>query len=78
MSCRWLLAKQRDYTVVMWRLNTPSFDVYSRRLVEKREPRAGDVVLTKAIFVPQLGRTEVLYQRNGIALVKVLSDKTTP
>jgi 4-amino-4-deoxy-L-arabinose transferase-like glycosyltransferase len=73
-----LLAKQRDYTVVMWRLNTPSFDVYSKRLVEKREPRPGDVVLTKAVFLSQLGKVKVLYEKNGIALVKLLAEAAAP
>lgn len=68
-----LIAKQHNYAVVMWQLNTPSFNVYSERLVEKREPRAGDVVLTKSIYLPKLNRFEILYQKNGIALVKVLS-----
>jgi len=72
-----LLAKQHDYSVVMWRLNTPSFDVYSKRLVEKRDPRPGDVVLTKSIYLSQLGKVEVLYQKNGISLVRLLAD-TTP
>ena len=69
-----LLAKQRDYQVVMWRLNTPSFDVYSQRLVEKREPRPGDVVLTKSIFLSQLGKVEVLYEKNGIVLARLEAD----
>lgn len=73
-----LLAKQQNYTVVMWRLNTPSFDVYSGRLVEKREPRPGDVVLTKAIFLSQLGKAVVLYRKNGIVLAKLSPDGTTP
>ena len=73
-----LLAKENNYTVVMWRLNTPSFDVYSERLVEKREPRPGDVVLTKSAFLPQLGKAEVLYQKNGIVLAKLLTETTMP
>jgi len=73
-----LLAKQRDYSVVMWRLNTPSFDVYSRRLVERRAPRPGDVVLTKSVFLSQLGKTELLYEKNGIALAKLLPAKAAP
>ncbi len=67
-----LFAKQRDFHVVMWRLNTPSFDVYSRRLVAKRDPRPGDVVLTKSIYVSQLGKLDVLYHKNGISLVRLL------
>ena len=69
-----LFAKQHDYAVVMWRLNTPSFDVYSRRLVERRDPRPGDVVLTKSIYLSQLGKVEVLYQKNGISLARLLPD----
>jgi 4-amino-4-deoxy-L-arabinose transferase-like glycosyltransferase len=69
-----LFAKQHDYSVVMWRLNTPSFDVYSGRLVAKRDPRPGDVVLTKSIYLSQLGKTEVLYQKNGISLARLLPD----
>jgi 4-amino-4-deoxy-L-arabinose transferase-like glycosyltransferase len=69
-----LFAKQHDYSVVMWRLNTPSFDVYSKRLVEKRDPRPGDVVLTKSIYLSHLGKVEVLYQKNGISLVRLLTD----
>jgi hypothetical protein len=69
-----LFAKQHDYTVVMWRLNTPSFDVYSKRLVEKRDPRRGDVVLTKSMYLSQLGNVDVLYQKNGISLVRLLPD----
>jgi len=65
------IAKMHDYRVVMWRLNTPSFSVYAERLVEKREPRRGDVVLTKAIYLPQLGATEVIYLKNGIVLARL-------
>lgn len=66
------LAKARDYQVVMWRLNTPSFNVYAERLVEKREPRAGDIVLTKSIYLPEFARTEILYEKNGIVLARLL------
>ncbi|MEJ2566077.1 MAG: glycosyltransferase family 39 protein [Gammaproteobacteria bacterium] len=69
-----LYAKRHDYSVVMWRLNTPSFDVYSQQIVERRAPRPGDVVLTKSVYLSQLGKTKVLYEKNGIALVRVLPD----
>ena len=66
-----LIAKQRDYTVVMWRLTMPSFNVYSERLVEKREPRAGDIVITKSIYLATLRNTEIIYQKNGIVLARI-------
>lgn len=65
------LAKARDYAVVMWRLNTPSFNFYAQRLVEKRAPRAGDVILTKSIYLSELTGVEVLYQKNGIVLARL-------
>lgn len=72
-----LFAKQHDLSVVMWRLNTPSFDVYSERLVQKRDPRPGDVVLTKAIYLPHLAKAKVLYQKNGIVLARLPPDTVT-
>ena len=73
-----LIAKQHNYQVVMWRLNTPSFDVYSKRIVEKRVPRPGDVVLTKSVFLSQLGKADVLYQKNGIVLARLLPEGAAP
>ena len=66
-----LIVKQHDYAVVMWRLSMPSFNVYSERLVEKREPRAGDIVITKSIYLATLRNIEIIYQKNGIALARV-------
>jgi 4-amino-4-deoxy-L-arabinose transferase-like glycosyltransferase len=73
-----LLARARDYQVVMWRLNTPSFDVYAGRLTERRAPRPGEVVLTKAVYLTQLGSSEVLYEKNGIVLARVTAEGREP
>jgi hypothetical protein len=56
----------------MWGLDTPSFIVYSGSLVEKRDPRAGEIALAKVKRLGQLPAYETLYRRNGIALVRVL------
>jgi hypothetical protein len=45
--------------------------------VEKRQPRPGDVVLTKRVFLSQLGNSDVLFQKNGIVLARLKSDGTT-
>jgi len=66
-----LYAKSHDLEVVMWRLTAPSFDVYSERLVQKREPRKGDVVVTKSIYLSQLNQPHILFQENAIVLVKL-------
>lgn len=67
-----LLARQYPRApVVMWGVNLPSFSVYSGRIVERREPRPGDVVLTKSARLPALGIHDLLYRRHGIALVRL-------
>ena len=76
--CTALIAKQRDYAIVMWRLTMPSFNLYSERLVEKREPRAGDIVITKSIYLATLKHTEIIYQKNGIVLDRIGAEVSTP
>ena len=68
------IARDRPETIVMWGLDTPSFIVYSGRLVDKRTPRAGDTVLTKTKRLGALPAHEVLFQKNGIALVQLKRD----
>jgi len=65
------LARAQAYQVVMWKIDVPSFIVYSGRLVEKREPRAGDVVLTKSKHRASLPSHRVLYEKNGVALISL-------
>ncbi len=65
------VARARNDQVVMWKIDVPSFIVYSGRLVEKREPRPGDVVLTKSKHRSALPSHQVLYEKNGVALVSL-------
>ena len=66
-----LLARHSRAPAVMWGINAPSFSVYSGRIVERREPRPGDVVLTQSARLPALAPHELLYQRHGIALARM-------
>jgi 4-amino-4-deoxy-L-arabinose transferase-like glycosyltransferase len=66
-----LLARHRGYEVIMWGLNAPSFSVYYGRPTPTREPRAGDIVITKAKRLAELPGSEVIYAKNGIVLVRV-------
>lgn len=66
-----LMARERGYHVIMWGLNTPSFMVYSGSLVEKRDPRPGEIALAKVKRLHELPAYRILYRRNGIALVEV-------
>ena len=66
-----LLARERGYDVVMWGLNTPSFIVYSGRQVARRDPRPGEIALTRLQKLRDRNDYDVLFSRNGIALVRL-------
>ena len=56
--------------VVMYHLNTPSFDVYAKMIVEKRYPKPGDIVLTKVTTLKEFNY-ELLFKKGVIALIKI-------
>lgn len=66
-----LLAKQNGYNVVMYGINMPSFSVYSQSIVKRKYPKAGDIVITKVTKLKKIKDYIVLYQKNGIYLIKV-------
>lgn len=73
-----LLARQYPQVpLVMWGVNLPSFSVYSARIVDRRAPRPGEVALTKTARLSELGPHELLYQRHGIALVRMSSESAS-
>lgn len=67
-----LIAREIDAPLVMSGLNTPSFGVYAGRVVERRTPRPGDVVLTRADRLADLPPHELLYRRKTVALARIL------
>jgi len=66
------IAKQAGVDPVMWRLNMPSFSVYLGQVVESRKPEVGEVVFTSPAYLTDLEDYQVLYEKNGVALVKLL------
>jgi len=66
-----LLAKQNGYNVVMYGINMPSFSVYSQSIVKRKYPKPGDIVITKVTKLKKIKDYIVLYQKNGIYLIKV-------
>jgi len=68
-----LFAKHNALEVVMWKLNTPSFSFYSQRITPKREPKAGEIVLTRSPQLKTIKHYEVLYQKYGVVLAKVIA-----
>lgn len=68
-------ARVQEGPKVFFRINRPSFGPACRCFFEKRPPRLGDIVLTKELYLPMAGPGEVLYQKDGIALVKMLGPR---
>jgi 4-amino-4-deoxy-L-arabinose transferase-like glycosyltransferase len=67
-----LLCRERNLDVVMWRLNAPSFSVYRGAPTASRDPRPGDVVVTKASRLSELNAPyDLLYSKRGIVLAKI-------
>ena len=62
--------KHNIKNIVMYRLNTPSFNIYSQRLVEKKSPKPGDIVITKITSLKKFNY-ELLYKGGVVALVKI-------
>lgn len=63
-----LIAARYPNNAVMWRLDMPSFSVYSGKITPNRKPKAGELVLTKSRYADQLPPHETLYEGNGITL----------
>lgn len=70
-----LISQQFNENIVMWKLHTPSFSVYRGKIVERREPVDGELVLTKTHFIKELKSYNIIYQKNGVTLAKVLQVK---
>lgn len=77
-----LLVNEKGYadstTVVRWRLNTPSFSVYTQRVTETRRPQRGEIVLTKSKYLPQLEPYELLYRKGGVTLARLTAAAEAP
>lgn len=71
-----LIAAKYPNTAVMWRLDMPSFSVYSGRITPNRKPHAGELVLTKSRYLDRLPAHELLFEDNGIALALLTSEET--
>lgn len=65
-----LKARQYPETVVMWRVNMPSFVVYREKITPRREPQPGELVFSRVDALDNLGAHEVIYRKGGIVLAK--------
>ncbi|MBD3184144.1 glycosyltransferase family 39 protein [Candidatus Poribacteria bacterium] len=66
-----LIAKEKNYNVVMWGMIQPSFSVYRQKITKHRRPEDGEIAITKVELLKEFGSYTVLYKRGGLALVHV-------
>jgi len=68
-----LLARERNYSVVMWGINAPSFSVYYGRPTPGRVPMPGDIVITRAKrFAEEPSIVyDTLFYSHGIVLARI-------
>ncbi|WP_240794364.1 glycosyltransferase family 39 protein [Azoarcus sp. DD4] len=64
-------ARKYDATVVVWRLDAPSFSVYRQAVTPSREPAVGEIALTRVDRIPDSGY-DVLFRKGGVALIRRL------
>ena len=67
-----LMAKAQNLEVVMWKMNYPSFHVYYGRPALRRRPVPGDVIITKADKLDRIASHDVLFQKYGIVLTRII------
>ncbi len=65
------IARINNYNIVMYKINKPSFIFYSKKLVQRRDPKPGEIVLTKTTALKNIKSYKILYKKNGILLIKV-------
>ena len=71
-----LLCRERQFEPILWHLNAPSFSVYRGAPTPSRDPRPGDVIVTKSNRLAELPPTlayDLLYSKRGIVLARIHS-----
>jgi 4-amino-4-deoxy-L-arabinose transferase-like glycosyltransferase len=69
-----LLVRARELPAILWRLNAPSFSVYRGAPTPSRDPRPGDVVVTRGDRLRQLPSNlpyDLLYSKRGIVIARI-------
>lgn len=66
-----LLARGYDGPLILYGVNTPSFQTYAGRQVVKRQPRPGDLVLTRESRLASLPGATPVYRERGYVLARM-------
>ena len=65
------IATKKSAPLVLWKAHLPSFVTYTKRAVERRAPKSGDIVLTRLQHQSKLPAHTVLFNSNGIVLAEM-------
>lgn len=66
-----LIARALPGDAVMYKMNTPSFGVYAGKILHRRPPESGDLVLTRVVDLHELPGAQLLFEQGGVALVRM-------
>ena len=69
-----LLCRERHFEPILWRINAPSFSVYRGAPTPSRDPRPGDVIVTRSnrlAGLPAGLSYDLLYSKRGIVLARI-------
>ena len=66
---------QKISNIKMYRVNKPTFSVYTQSIVKNHPIEVGDIVLTKANRLSDFNTYKTLFNENGIYLVKIIEFK---
>ncbi|MDP2788231.1 MAG: glycosyltransferase family 39 protein [Pseudomonadota bacterium] len=66
-----LLARTLPGPLLLHAINTPSFQTYAGRRVGKRQPRTGDLVLTRESHLAELPANEVVFRERSYVLARL-------
>jgi 4-amino-4-deoxy-L-arabinose transferase-like glycosyltransferase len=66
-------AREQGHAVTLWRFNAPSFSVYYGAPTPTRDPRPGDLILTRADRLAELGglRFDNIHTVKGLVLIRI-------
>ncbi len=66
-----LFARDLSGPLLLYGINTPSFQTYAGRQVVKRPPRGGDLVLTRESRLGELNQPDVLFRQRSYVLARI-------
>ncbi len=65
------LVQDRNETVVMYHIHTPSFSFYARKITPNRTPKVGEIALVRRNQLNSFKKFDMIFEKGGVALIKV-------